>query len=59
MKSGRGTATIEGERHPLRPGDLVLIEAGEPHEIANDGDEPLETVTVYALPTTDPSRLAS
>lgn len=50
VKSGRGTATIEGETHRLRPGALVLIEAGEAHEIENDGSDPLETVSVYAPP---------
>ena len=48
--SGAGTATVEGDRYDLRAGMLVLIEAGETHEITNDGDEPLETVNVYAPP---------
>lgn len=48
--SGSGSATIEGESHDLRSGTFVLIEAGETHEIVNDGDEPLETVNVYAPP---------
>ena len=48
--SGSGTATVEGESCDLRAGTFVLIEAGETHEIVNDGDEPLETVNVYAPP---------
>jgi mannose-6-phosphate isomerase-like protein (cupin superfamily) len=48
--SGAGTATVEGEAHELRAGTLVLVEAGETHEIANDGDDPLETINVYAPP---------
>jgi mannose-6-phosphate isomerase-like protein (cupin superfamily) len=48
--SGTGTATVEDETHDLREGTLVLVEAGETHEIANDGDEPLETINVYAPP---------
>jgi mannose-6-phosphate isomerase-like protein (cupin superfamily) len=48
--SGRGTATVEGETVPLAEGDLVVIEAGETHAVANDGDEPLETLNLYVPP---------
>ena len=48
--SGTGTATVEGEPYELRAGTLLLVEAGETHEIASDGDEPLETINVYAPP---------
>lgn len=51
VRAGQGVATVDGETVPLRPGDVVLIEAGEPHEIETDGDEPLETVSVYVPPT--------
>jgi mannose-6-phosphate isomerase-like protein (cupin superfamily) len=48
--SGTGTATVEGESYDLQDGTLVLIEAGETHEITGDGDAPLETINVYAPP---------
>jgi mannose-6-phosphate isomerase-like protein (cupin superfamily) len=49
--SGRGTATVAGESVPLEPGTLLLVEAGEPHEIAAaDGADPLVAVSVYAPP---------
>ncbi|MBA2563829.1 MAG: cupin domain-containing protein [Gemmatimonadetes bacterium] len=48
--SGKGKATIEGTDVDLEPGSLVLIEAGERHEISNTGDEPLRTINVYAPP---------
>jgi len=48
--AGTGTAVVEGERHDLRAGTLVLTEPGETHEITNTGDESLETITVYAPP---------
>lgn len=51
VSSGSGTAVIDGDEHELAPGTLALIEAGETHEIRNDGDHPLETVSVYAPPT--------
>lgn len=48
--SGRGRATVAGTDLDLAPGSLVLIEAGEPHRIANAGQEPLRTLSVYAPP---------
>lgn len=50
VHSGSGVAIVDGERHRLEAGDLVLIEPGEMHEIRNDGEEVLETVNVYAPP---------
>jgi mannose-6-phosphate isomerase-like protein (cupin superfamily) len=47
---GSGVATVDGEPVPLQAGDVVLIEAGETHEIENDGDEPLETLNLYVPP---------
>ncbi|MDQ3399243.1 MAG: cupin domain-containing protein [Deinococcota bacterium] len=48
--SGSGEATVNGERHALGAGSLLIIEAGETHEIANTGDAPLETLNVYTPP---------
>jgi mannose-6-phosphate isomerase-like protein (cupin superfamily) len=48
--SGRGEATVDGRTAGLEPGQLLLIEAGEHHEIRNTGDDPLVTVNVYAPP---------
>jgi mannose-6-phosphate isomerase-like protein (cupin superfamily) len=46
--SGRGIATVDGRRVALDPGALLLIEAGETHEIATAGEGILVTVNVYA-----------
>ncbi len=46
--SGTGTAVVEGRRVALEAGALLLIEAGEAHEIANPGAVPLVTINVYA-----------
>lgn len=48
--SGRGRATVDGRAVDLETGALLLIEAGEAHEIANAGQEPLRTLNVYAPP---------
>ncbi len=46
--SGAGRAIVRGRRVELAEGILVLIEAGETHEITNTGSEALVTVNVYA-----------
>lgn len=46
--SGRGEATIQDQEFELIAGTLVLIEAGETHEIRNSGDQPLETLNFYS-----------
>lgn len=48
--SGTGRAAVGGEQVDLSPGSLLLIEAGETHEIECTGDAPLETLDVYAPP---------
>lgn len=47
---GRGKVVVESEERDLEEGSLLLIEAGEAHEIRNDGDRPLETLSFYAPP---------
>lgn len=47
--SGAGVATVSShEEIPLAAGTLLLIEAGEPHEIRSTGRESLRTLNVYA-----------
>ena len=48
--SGEGKAVVEGEERRLEEGSLLLIEAGEAHEISNDGESPLETFSIYTPP---------
>lgn len=48
--SGSGAAVVNGRRVGVDAGTLLLIEAGETHEIINEGTEPLVTVNVYAPP---------
>lgn len=50
VTAGRGYAVVESQRVRLEPGSLLLIEAGEGHEIVNDGDLPLESLNIYAPP---------
>ena len=48
--AGSGYATVGGSRVDLHAGLLLLIEAGEPHEVTNSGELPLETFNIYAPP---------
>lgn len=48
--SGSGRAVVGNETVALEPGVLLLIEAGDTHEINNPGVRPLETLNIYAPP---------
>jgi mannose-6-phosphate isomerase-like protein (cupin superfamily) len=48
--SGNGEARVNGRRHRIRPGSLVLIEQGDRHEVRNTGRTPLKTLNAYAPP---------
>lgn len=48
--SGTGRAVVNGRKLELQPGSLLLIEAGETHEITNAAGKPLLTINVYAPP---------
>lgn len=46
--SGNGSAVVEGTESGLDAGSLLLIEAGEAHEIKCEGESPLQTFSIYA-----------
>ncbi len=48
--TGRGQIIVEGQRYPLTPQTLVLIERGENHEIRNTGTTVLRTISIYVPP---------
>jgi mannose-6-phosphate isomerase-like protein (cupin superfamily) len=48
--AGKGLAIVNGKRHALRDGSIVLIEKGERHEIRNTGRTMLKTVNIYVPP---------
>jgi mannose-6-phosphate isomerase-like protein (cupin superfamily) len=50
VAQGSGTAIVDGVETPLEAGDLLLIVAGEAHELRAAADAPLVTVNVYAPP---------
>jgi mannose-6-phosphate isomerase-like protein (cupin superfamily) len=48
--SGEGVAIVDGTEVDLSANTMLLIEAGEPHEIRNTGSVPLATVNLYVPP---------
>ena len=50
VTEGKGEIVIEGESTQLKPGRLVLIEAGKTHEVKNTASEDLKTLNIYAPP---------
>jgi mannose-6-phosphate isomerase-like protein (cupin superfamily) len=48
--AGSGRATVAGREMKLEPGSLLLVEAGERHQIVNLADVPLETINIYSPP---------
>ena len=48
--SGSGEAIVDGRRHKLRAGSLVLIERKEKHQIRNNGRGLLRTLNFYVPP---------
>lgn len=48
---GEAEIVVDGEEVEAKTGELVLIAAGEHHEVRCVGDEPLRTLNVYSAPT--------
>jgi mannose-6-phosphate isomerase-like protein (cupin superfamily) len=48
--SGTGRALVNGRRHALRAGSLLLIEKGDRHEVRNTGRGVLKTLNLYVPP---------
>jgi len=48
--AGQGRAIVNGQKVDLQPATLLLIEAGEGHEITCTGEQALETINFYAPP---------
>lgn len=45
--AGRGEATVNGRRYPLRAGSLLFIERGDRHEVKSTGRQALKTLNFY------------
>lgn len=50
---GEGTASLDGDRFPVKAGDLFVVKAGHAHGLENDSDRPL---SFFGLITSGTSR---
>ena len=48
VESGSGKIIVDGEQLDLAEGVCIAVEAGEMHQLSNDGDVPLE-ITYFGL----------
>jgi mannose-6-phosphate isomerase-like protein (cupin superfamily) len=48
--SGQGTMHAENGQHPVKPGDILLVPAGERHMTVNTGSEPLVLLCFFPTP---------
>jgi mannose-6-phosphate isomerase-like protein (cupin superfamily) len=48
--SGQGTMHAENGEHPVSPGDILRVPAGEKHMTQNTGTEPLVLLCFFAVP---------
>jgi mannose-6-phosphate isomerase-like protein (cupin superfamily) len=53
VTEGSGAAIVNGHKLALKTGTLLLIEAGDTHEISNTGRAFLKTVSIYVPPAYD------
>jgi quercetin dioxygenase-like cupin family protein len=54
VMSGEGCTEADSGKHPLKPGDTILIPSGEKHVTRNTGQEPL--VLLCFFPVADISK---
>jgi len=50
VEEGEGKAIIGKEEFQLRDGSAIIIPAGNPHHIINEGAQPLKLYTLYTPP---------
>jgi mannose-6-phosphate isomerase-like protein (cupin superfamily) len=57
--SGSGKLSVGPELVPYDAGQAVLIPAGVPHGVVNDGDAPMSMIYVFSHPAYPPTREAT
>ncbi len=53
---GNCELVVNGERHELRPGDVILMEPGDVHELTNRGEEPFELLVFKTNATAEDTK---
>ncbi len=54
---GEGVAELDGVSSPVRPNDLVFVQAGTRHNFTNTGAGPMRLITIYAPPEHQPGTI--
>jgi len=47
VQAGNGVFIVDGKRHQVKPGDVVLIPAGAPHALAVPGPATVTVIDVF------------
>jgi quercetin dioxygenase-like cupin family protein len=47
---GKGELEIEGTRHPIATGDILVVEPGEDHHLVSSEDDPLVNIWLHCGP---------
>jgi quercetin dioxygenase-like cupin family protein len=50
VRTGSGTALVDGQELPLRPGSVCFVDRWVVHSMRNDGDEAMELFVVFTPP---------
>lgn len=50
VEAGQGKAIVGKDTYPLEDGVVVVVPAGEHHNVINTGNEPLKLYTLYMPP---------
>ncbi|WP_052487450.1 cupin domain-containing protein [Gordoniibacillus kamchatkensis] len=45
---GSGTMELNGEHHPVKVGDIIIVEPGEDHHLNSDMEDPIVTLWLHA-----------
>jgi len=53
---GTALLTLDGKPHTLHPGDALLVEPGESHELTNPTSSPITVLVASWLPATTPGQ---
>lgn len=48
---GEATFIADGEKVPVRPGNIVIVPPDTPHSFTNSGDGPLRQIDIHVSPT--------
>lgn len=51
IEAGEGKLVMDGEEHPIKDGDAIVVPAGTRHNVMNvSADKPLQLYTLYSPP---------